>query len=129
MPAPLSPTSPTFSLTLILKLIPWRIQVSFQVGYQNQTSINSISPFKVHGDAIISCSFVFQTSIFEGSSIIVKIFFAASRPFTAEGPNYWAFPAAKAPNIMQKMHLNKSSPWNFVGYLSKIAAADQKRMQ
>jgi len=71
-----------------LKEIPLRIQVSFHVGYQNQTFQNSISPFIVFGFAITSCSFVYLISIFEGSSIIAKIFLADSSPLTAEGPNY-----------------------------------------
>jgi len=87
-----------------LKEIPFKIQVSFLVGYLNQTFQNSISPFIVFKFATTSYSLVCFTSIFDGSSIIANIFFADSSPLTAEGPNCYALPAANAPNMIQNMH-------------------------
>ena len=77
-PEPDCPTRPIVSLPLILKLIPFKIHASFLVGYQNQTSLNSISPFIVSLLINIgSSSLIANGSILLYSSMIVKIFFAA----------------------------------------------------
>ena len=129
-PDPLSPTSPTFSLELILKLIPFKTQWSFLLGYLNQTFLNSISPFNVSTQAIILLFPSSLISILLGSSIISKILLAASSPFAADGPNYCAKPAANAPNIIQKMQMKISVAyilWSTSSYIN--LAADQNRMQ
>jgi len=87
-PQPLSPTSATDSLGLIVRLRPLSTKSSFLVGYRNQTFLNSILP-------LMSFTLIlfFEESLLkaralisEGYSIILKTLVAAILALAISGP-------------------------------------------
>jgi len=94
-PHPLSPTSATDSLGLIVRLRPLRTKSSVLVGYLNQTFLNSILPlmpstviFFLEGSLLYS-----KALIYEGYSIILNTFVAAILALAISGPIDKAVPA------------------------------------